>query len=179
MSGSGSGALIQRILAATGLAAVLALALLGRFALVERERAENEGRALRDVALAARVSTAFSTLNGMGCAHPELLADPAFVQSVPVDPTLPPTFVDPLRAGYRFTFSGRRANPRDESGFILKPAYASCTYVATPLEIGTTGRRSFAFFSDRPGYVYQRDDGTPPTAADAPVPLLQALRGTP
>jgi hypothetical protein len=129
-----------------------------------------------DMAVLMQKSAAGASLNNGGYVNPVLLAEPGYHPTW----TLPRRFGEPVRYGYRFEFSGRRALPRVEGQYWHKPAYASFTYVALPLIPGKTGRRSFAIFpDDDPFAVHYREDGTPPTLQDPSIRTAEIQKRIP
>jgi hypothetical protein len=103
-----------------------------------------------------------------GRVKPEVLANPR--ERVPLlrslDTLLPvePRFLTPDRHGYRFTFEGTPHKLRFDPP--VEDTYDEVTYVATPLEAGRTGRRTFAYYSRVGQRIFSRTDGRLPTPDD-------------
>jgi hypothetical protein len=103
-----------------------------------------------------------------GCfTTPQNLANPENAARLGAS-ALPPLFATEVRHGYRFSLQGEPIDEENlEGGMIVlfEPSYRSFVYVALPVEPGVSGRRSFAYISDKTA-VYARDDVAVPTAAD-------------
>jgi hypothetical protein len=106
-----------------------------------------------------------------GRVKPEVLANPReripFLRTSELRLPIEPRFLTPERHGYRFTFEGTPHTltfdpPADDT-------YDQVTYVATPLEPGRTGRRSFAYYSRAGHKIFSRTDGRLPTPDDPVV----------
>ncbi len=128
-----------------------------------------EGNAIRDLRTLAQAENVFdSMMNGAGrFAPPEVLADPKMFAPAKLAPLLPGYFVQPVRMGYTFEFTGP-AVPAPIGGFDwINPQYTDFVYVARPAQPGPPGRRTLAVFPD--GVVFATAEDRVPTRRDTPL----------
>src|SRR5262249_27896529 len=101
-----------------------------------------------------------------GYAAPERLADPAAYRGIQMQPLLAGYFVQPIRQGYKFEFVGTRAMDAPGPLALFGPTYETFVYVATPVDPGPPGRRTFGLYPDA---IFATAERRMPTRKDTPI----------
>ena len=122
-----------------------------------------EAYALRDLRHAASAERIVSAMIGRGYVNPERLAEQTAYQGAKLPPMVPGYFVQAIRQGYKFEFSGTNAM-RAPTPF--GQAYEAFVYSAVP-QGPRSRRRAFALYAD--GKIYANADGQVPTQNDTLV----------
>jgi len=132
-------------------------------------RQQHESLAVQDLRRLSAAETVFNATLGEGRYYypPERLADPAVFTRFKQQPLLPGYFVQPLRQGYHFEFLGEKPQAAGGALADLGTFYESFVYVATPVDPGPAGRRTFALYWD--GLVFATAGRRVPTRQDTPL----------
>jgi len=128
---------------------------------------QNERQTIDDLVLFAALEDEMIGV-AFGRVPIETLANPRAAIPMLRDSDLPlrvePRFLTHERHGYRFHFEG---TPRDKAfPMPVREGFEEVTYVATPIEPGKTGRRTFAYYSRLGHTIFSRTDGRLPTPDD-------------
>jgi hypothetical protein len=128
------------------LVALLAAMILGCGSL-NHWMSSNETKAMADLEAFARANEKFAqeTNNGAYAAPGEL------VQETPSAPAgLPRRFLQSVRSGYRFEFSGQRVESFAEGWYPVQPSFRTFLYKASPRLRRVSGRKFFVIDSQDP-----------------------------
>jgi hypothetical protein len=127
-----------------------------------------EASAIQDLRAVAQAEQAFSIMmNGERYTTPEVLADPQTFSRLKMPPLLPGYFVQPLRMGYTFEFTGNSLTVPLGYYDWISPNYGTFVYIARPTEGGPPGRRTFALYPD--GIIFATTEDRVPTRSDTPL----------
>lgn len=150
-----------------GLLALLAVGAAGWWTARTDPIEMNERQTVAELAALGQANLSLRAATG-AYTSPEQLADPGNAARLGGS-ALPPLFTTRVRHGYRFEFSGEPLSEADLAGgrvfAVFDPSYSSYVYVALPIEPGRTGRRSFAYHSEKTS-IYARDGLGIPTPDD-------------
>jgi hypothetical protein len=103
----------------------------------------------------------------IGMGRSEVLADPQTFSRLKMPPLLPGYFVQPVRMGYTFEFTGNSLTVPLGYYDWISPTYGTFVYIARPTEGGPPSRRTFALYPD--GIIFATTEDRVPTRSDTPL----------